>query len=61
MGLEIVPILDIREHTEGSTCKCNPEVQVINNEIIYVHHAYDGRDKDTVFFNNLELRQEQLN
>lgn len=61
MSLEVIPIKDIIEHTIGADCNCHPDIRVVEGEIIYIHHAYDGREKSTIFSNGLELRQEQLN
>ncbi len=40
---ECIPIEDIKEHEEGSTCSCLPKVIFHNGEMIIVHMAFDGR------------------
>ncbi len=42
--INIVPVNDLKEHTEESTCDCNPELVIENGEMILVHNAYDNRD-----------------
>ena len=39
-----LPINDIKEHEEQSTCHCKPEVIFENGEMIIVHKAFDGRE-----------------
>jgi hypothetical protein len=40
----ILPINDIKPHTENSTCECKPKVIFVNGEIIVIHNSYDGRE-----------------
>ena len=43
--IHIIPINDIKDHIEESTCLCYPKVEVIENgEIMIIHNAYDGRE-----------------
>ena len=45
MILHIVPINDLKEHTEESTCECGPEAEILENgDIMIIHNAYDGRE-----------------
>jgi len=41
----ILPINDLKEHTEDSTCECNPKILFKNGEMIIVHNAYDKREE----------------
>jgi len=40
----ILPINDLKEHIEDSTCECKPKVIFENGEMIIVHNSYDGRE-----------------
>ena len=44
MALHIIPINDIKEHDELSTCECCPSLEFENGEMIFVHNSYDGRE-----------------
>lgn len=45
MILHIIPIHDLKEHTEESTCECAPEIEILENgDIMIIHNAYDGRE-----------------
>jgi len=43
--INILPINDIKPHTEDSTCECNPDVIFENGEMIVVHNSFDGRER----------------
>lgn len=45
MTLHILPINDIKEHQELSTCECGPRIEFENGEMIIVHNSFDGREK----------------
>ena len=42
--LNILPLFDIKEHNEDSTCECEPEILFINDEMIVIHNSFDGRE-----------------
>lgn len=45
MSLHIIPINDLKTHTEvGSQCECKPSVKIENGEIIVIHNSFDGRE-----------------
>jgi len=45
MIYHILPINDIKEHEESTTCACSPKIEIIETgDIIVVHNAYDGRE-----------------
>ena len=45
MITHILPINDLEEHKELSTCKCNPEMQVLENgDMMIVHNSFDKRE-----------------
>lgn len=57
--LHVMPINDIKEHEELSTCKCEPNLIMENDEMILVHNAFDGRnDGDTLEFDWIELKND---
>lgn len=45
MAIHILPINDLKEHEESSTCECNPKLMVENGEMIFVHNSFDGREE----------------
>ena len=40
----ILPIDDLKEHTENSTCECLPKVIYEDGEMIVIHNSYDHRE-----------------
>ena len=40
----ILPINDLKEHIEDSTCECLPNVVFENGEMIVIHNSFDGRE-----------------
>jgi hypothetical protein len=42
--ISMLPIGDIEEHEESTTCKCEPKVIYENGEMIVVHNSFDGRE-----------------
>jgi hypothetical protein len=44
MTLHIIPINDLQEHEEASTCDCCPSAEIIDGDMIIIHNAYDGRE-----------------
>lgn len=41
----ILPINDLEEHTEKSTCKCNPKMEVLEDgDLMLIHNSYDKRE-----------------
>lgn len=41
----ILPINDLIEHEEKSTCNCEPCVEIVENgDLLVVHNALDGRE-----------------
>jgi hypothetical protein len=40
----ILPINDIKDHVEDSTCPCEPVVLVEGGDLIIVHNSWDGRE-----------------
>lgn len=45
MILHIMPINDIKEHIDSSTCSCCPSAELQENgDIIMLHNSWDGRE-----------------
>lgn len=44
MSYHVLPIDDLKEHSEESTCECCPELKMANGEMIFVHNAWDKRE-----------------
>lgn len=45
MTYYVLPINDIKEHEEESTCSCNPKVEVLpNGDMLIIHNSFDGRE-----------------
>ena len=42
--INVIPINDLKEHTENSTCECEPKVIIENGEMIVVHNSFDRRE-----------------
>jgi len=47
--INILPINDLKAHTEDSTCDCEPKVICENGEMIISHNSYDGREAIEMF------------
>ena len=45
MIFHILPINDLEEHEELSTCKCEPKMEVLEDgDLMIIHNCYDKRD-----------------
>lgn len=45
MILHVMPINDLKQHKESSTCECNPKLEELaNGDIMFTHNSYDGRE-----------------
>ena len=44
MTFHVLPINDIEEHEELSTCKCRPHVIFENGHMIITHNSFDKRE-----------------
>ena len=43
--IHIIPINDLMEHEESTTCECHPQIEIRENgDIMVVHNSYDGRE-----------------
>lgn len=44
MSIHVLPVNDIEDHEEFSTCKCEPKVIIENGEMIIIHNSFDYRE-----------------
>jgi hypothetical protein len=42
--IHVIPIDDLKEHEESSSCECTPTMIEVNGEFIFSHNSYDGRE-----------------
>ena len=58
--IHVIPINDLKEHEEESTCHCSPRLIMENEEMIMVHNSFDGREKQSVMttkmLNGIEVK-----
>jgi len=40
----IIPRNDLKQHSEDSTCNCEPRIIEESGELIIIHNSYDGRE-----------------
>jgi hypothetical protein len=40
----IIPENDLKEHTEDTTCECNPRIIEEDGEMIVIHNSFDNRE-----------------
>ncbi len=48
MAIHVLPINDIEEHTEETTCKCIPSVEFENGEMIIKHNSFDKIEENEI-------------
>lgn len=44
MTYHVLPINDLKEHEELSTCDCQPKVEFVDGNMLVIHNSYDGRE-----------------
>jgi hypothetical protein len=43
--LHVIPINDLKDHSEDSICECNPKAEILENgDMLIIHNSYDGRE-----------------
>jgi hypothetical protein len=42
--MNVTPVNDLVDHDEDSSCVCIPEVTVLEDRVIVIHHSLDGRE-----------------
>lgn len=46
----VLPINDVKEHIEESTCECCPTLEILENgDMMFIHNSYDGRENKEKF------------
>jgi hypothetical protein len=41
--IHVMPVDDLREHV-FENCPCNPEIGVVDADLIYIHNSWDGKE-----------------
>ena len=44
MAIHILPVNDLKQHEESTTCECLPSVEFENGEMLVIHNSFDGRE-----------------
>ena len=42
MAIHAYPVNDLQEHSDESTCQCNPNVTIQHGEMVVCHNFFDG-------------------
>lgn len=58
MAIHILPVNDLIEHEESSICECCPELRMENNEMMFIHNSYDGREESGSEFDWVALKKD---
>ncbi len=56
MTHHVLPVDDLREHQENSTCECCPKIIFENGDMIIVHNSFDGRERNEKVPTNVTAR-----
>lgn len=54
--IHILPLNDLKEHTESDECECHPTVKHVDGGKVVVHNSYDGRE----FLERWEAAKERM-
>jgi len=55
MTYHIMPINDLKEHEESTTCECEPRCEWQPNvDLLVIHISYDGREAVEEFYETLK-------
>jgi len=41
--VHVMPVDDLREHL-FEICPCNPTIEIVGANLLYIHHAWDNRE-----------------
>ena len=41
--IHVMPVDDLKEHV-FENCPCNPTVEVVGANLLYIHNSWDGRE-----------------
>lgn len=44
MTVHTLPVNDLREHEESTTCECRPRVKMVEGGMQVIHSSFDGRE-----------------
>ena len=44
MNYHVLPVSDLKDHTEDTTCECHPKVIFESGNMIIIHNSYDKRE-----------------
>lgn len=59
MTYHVLPVNDLKEHTEDTICECRPKVIFENGNMIVIHNSFDGREYKEELIR--EIEQQFLN
>ena len=46
MIYHIIPLNDIKEHIDSSTCDCHPKLEELpSGDFLCIHNSWDGREE----------------
>ena len=46
----LLPVKDLKEHEESTTCECEPKVEFQENgDMLIIHNSFDGREAIEMF------------
>ena len=41
--VHVIPLNDLKEHVQESTCECGPQAKIVEGGMVITHMAFDGR------------------
>lgn len=46
MIYHVLPVNDLKEHQEDSTCQCEPQARILEEtgDVLIIHNSFDGRE-----------------
>ena len=51
MDWHLLPLNDLKEHEESTTCECEPKIEFTENgDMIIKHNSFDGREAIEIFY-----------
>lgn len=56
-----IPLNDLKEHEESTTCECNPRIEFVENgNILVFHNSFDGRELIEEIKSELKSKNKKL-
>lgn len=43
-AVHVLPVNDLREHSESIACECRPRVEQYDSHSLVIHNSWDGRE-----------------